>query len=59
MSGEHFTTEYLRKKFNNNFNLCNFAIRIGRDHVLSGEPSSLEIILKMVETQADEANKKI
>ncbi len=47
------TTEHLRKKFKNNFNLCNFSINIGRNHVLSGEPSNLALILKIVGEQAD------
>lgn len=52
MLAEYLTTEHLRKKFNNNFNLCNFAIHIGRERVLSGDQSSLGSILKLVEDQA-------
>jgi hypothetical protein len=48
------TTERLRKKFKNNFNLCNFAINIGRNMVLSGTQYTLEEILQAVEKRADE-----
>lgn len=48
------TTERLRKKFKNNFNLCNFAIHIGRNMVLSGSQYTLEEILQAVEKRADE-----
>lgn len=50
------TTERLRKKFKNNFNLCNFAIHIGRNMVLSGTQYTLAEILHAVEKKADEEN---
>jgi hypothetical protein len=58
MYPDSLTTERLRKKFKNNFNLCNFAINIGRNIILSGVQSSLGEILKIVETRADEEAKK-
>jgi hypothetical protein len=48
------TTETLRKKFKNNFNLCNFAITIGRSMVLSGTQYTLTEVLQAVEKRADE-----
>jgi hypothetical protein len=55
---DQLTTERLRKKFKNNFNLCNFAINIGRNIVMSGVQSTLGEILVMVETRATEEMKK-
>ena len=48
------TTELLRKKFKNNFNLCNFAINIGRNMIMSGTQSSLTEILEAVSERASE-----
>ena len=56
MIHDQLTTEQIRKKFKNNFDLCNFAINIARNIILSGTPMSLEDILKNVEKRADEAN---
>lgn len=47
------TTETLRKKFKNNFNLCNFAINIGRNMILSGTQSTLAQVLEAVEARID------
>jgi hypothetical protein len=58
MYPDSLTTERLRKKFKNNFNLCNFAINIGRNIVMSGVQSNLAEILVVVETRADEELKK-
>jgi hypothetical protein len=54
MYPESVTTERLRKKFKNNFNLCNFSIAIGRNMVLSGTQYTLREILQAVEKRADE-----
>lgn len=59
MYHDSITTERLRKKFKNNFNLCNFAIHIGRNMVLSGVSHSLSDILQGVEDRADEQNSLI
>jgi hypothetical protein len=50
------TTEILRKKFKNNFDLCNFGINIGRNAVLSHSHSSLAEILQEIGIRADEQN---
>ena len=50
------TTETLRKKFKNNFDLCNFAINIGRNEVMSNSGASLRQILTDVEKRASEKN---
>jgi hypothetical protein len=54
MYAQTVTTERLRRKFKNNFNLCNFAIHIGRNMVLSGTQCTLKDILHAVEKRADE-----
>ena len=58
MYPDSLTTERLRKKFKNNFNLCNFAINIGRNIIMGGTQSSLGEILNAVEARADEEAKK-
>lgn len=58
MYPDSITTERLRKKFKNNFNLCNFAINIGRNMILGGIQSNLGEILEAVENRADEDRKK-
>jgi hypothetical protein len=58
MYPDSLTTERLRKKFKNNFNLCNFAINIGRNIIMGGTPSGLGEILEAVEQRADEDAKK-
>jgi hypothetical protein len=56
MYPDSVTTERLRKKFKNNFNLCNFSINIGRSMVLSGTQYTLAEILHAVEQRADEGS---
>ncbi len=58
MYPDSLTTERLRKKFKNNFNLCNFAINVGRNIIMGGTQSSLGEILNAVEARADEEAKK-
>ena len=53
---DSMTTETLRKKFKNNFDLCNFAINIGRNEVLSNSGATLRDILDDVEKRATEKN---
>jgi hypothetical protein len=55
MIHDPLTTEQIRKKFRNNFDLCNFAINIARNLILSGTPASLAEILETVEERADES----
>ncbi len=54
MTHEFLTTEALRKKFKNNFDLCNFSINIGRNLILGGTQSTLSEILFEVEKKAEE-----
>lgn len=58
MYPDSLTTERLRKKFKNNFNLCNFSISIGRTMIMGGNQSNLAGILDAVESRADEDAKK-
>lgn len=51
---EALTTERIRKKFKNNFDLCNFAINIGRNMIMSGTQATLDEILHQVEERASE-----
>lgn len=51
---EPLTTEQIRKRFKNNFDLCNFAINVARNIILGGTPSSLDQILVAVVKRADE-----
>lgn len=46
------TTEAIRKKFKNNFDLCNFAIMIGRNSLLEGSQISLWMVLQTVYDRA-------
>jgi len=53
---DSITTEHFRKKFKNNFDLCNFSINIARNIVLSGTPSTLKSILETIDQRAQEAS---
>lgn len=53
---DSMTTEKLRKKFKNNFDLCNFAIVIGRNEIMSNSQATLSMILELVELRASEQN---
>ncbi len=48
------TTENLRKLFKNNFDLCNFAINIGRNAVLSNSQTTLNDVIAEVEDRAED-----
>ena len=52
------TTELLRKKFKNNFNLCNFAINIGRNMILGGTQATLADVLQAVDRRIEETETK-
>ncbi len=56
---DSLTNEQLRKKFKNNFDLCNFAIGIARDVILSGTQASLSDILSTVREMADESKEPL
>ena len=51
------TTERIRKKFKNNFDLCNFSINIARSIILGGTQITLGEILELVEERSEEAQK--
>ena len=53
MKSEALTTEIVRKKFKNNFDLCAFSIQIGRNMILSGQPATLMQILDEVDRRAE------
>ena len=50
---ESLTTERIRKKFKNNFDLCNFAINIARNTIMGGNHASLGELLVIIEDRAD------
>jgi hypothetical protein len=50
---DSLTTERIRKKFKNNFDLCNFSINVARTIIMGGTPSSLEELLVAIEERAD------
>ena len=54
---DSMTTETLRKKFKNNFDLCNFAINIGRNEVMSNSGLTLDEIIDEVDERASEQQK--
>lgn len=57
MINDLLTTERIRKKFKNNFDLCNFAINIARNMILAATPATLGEILENVEGRSEEAKK--
>ena len=48
------TTESLRKKFKNNFDLCNFSINIARSMIMGGNHATLDEILHQIQMRASE-----
>ncbi len=51
---EQLTTERIRKKFKNNFDLCNFSINIARNIIMSGTQATLGELLAIIEERASE-----
>jgi hypothetical protein len=51
---EAMTTEKIRKKFKNNFDLCNFSINIARNIIMSGTQATLGQLLKIIDERASE-----
>lgn len=51
---ESLTNEKIRKKFKNNFDLCNFAINIGRNIIMSGTQITLDELLVLIDKRASE-----
>ena len=55
MGKEDLTTEWIRKKFKNNFDLCGFAINIGRNLVMGGGiHGTLGEVLELIDKRADQ-----
>ena len=52
------TTEGLRKKFKNNFDLCNFSINVARNVILSGQQATLDEIIDIIQERASEDKEK-
>jgi hypothetical protein len=55
---ESLTTETIRKKFKNNFDLCNFSIQIARSMIMGGSQATLDEILEVIEERAHETRDK-
>jgi hypothetical protein len=53
MKQDALTTEFIRKKFKNNFDLCSFSIRIGRNMIMGGQQATLGQILEEIDRQAE------
>lgn len=51
---ENLTNERIRKKFKNNFDLCNFSINIARTMIMSGSQLTLDELLHVIEERATE-----
>ncbi|MBS0625879.1 MAG: hypothetical protein JSS32_07505 [Verrucomicrobia bacterium] len=55
MAKDDLTTEWIRKKFRNNFDLCSFSIGIGRNLVLGGgNQGTLGDLLELINRRAEE-----
>ncbi len=48
------TSEKLRKHFKNNFDLCNFSIKVARDLISTQQPAPLQEVLDLVDAMAIE-----
>lgn len=55
MLTDQVTTEKIRKKFKNNFDLCNFAIHIGRNEIMSNSHATLTDVIHLVYKRASES----
>lgn len=54
MLDNSITTEKLRKKFKSNFDLCNFAINIGRAQVMNNSQMTLDEVIDYIDKKAAE-----
>lgn len=54
MSKDLMTTEHLRKKFKNNFTLCNFSIHVARNLIAGGVHNPLKEVLESVSKENTE-----
>jgi hypothetical protein len=58
MGNESLTTEQLRKKFKNNFDLCNFSINVARNTILGGQQVTLDEVIEIIDARASEAQEQ-
>lgn len=58
MKGDALTTEELRKKFKNNFDLCSFAINVARTSIQGGQQAALSEVLKKVDHRSSESQEE-
>jgi len=55
MRSEDLTTEWIRKKFKSNFDLCGFGINIGRNLVMGGNwHGTLGDVLDTIDRRAEQ-----
>jgi hypothetical protein len=54
MTRHHLTTEWLRKQFHNNFDLCNFSINIAQNLIAGNGTTQVDEILETVEDRIQE-----
>jgi hypothetical protein len=52
------TNEKLRKKFKNNFDLCNFSINVARNIIMGGNPATLDELISAIDDRADATQQK-
>lgn len=58
MARDDLTTEWIRKKFKSNFDLCGFAINMGRNLVMGGNwHGTLSDTLDLIDRRADQDRK--
>lgn len=53
MAKKYLTNEKLKTKFKSNFALANYAIKVGREEVLSGKFHTLDELLSEIKKKAD------
>lgn len=53
MHFDPLTTEKLRKKFNNNFDLCEFSIQAARNIIQDNQQITLGEVLRIIQQQPD------
>ena len=58
MKQDFLTTEVIREKFKNNFDLCNFAINVSRGIIMGGQSATLGELLSIIDSRAAEHNKE-
>jgi len=57
---EYYTNQRLRNKFQNNFDLANYAIEVARSYMREGQPRSLkQLINEMAQLSDVQADNKM